>query len=457
MFLGDDFHHNGAFRLSYGFEYAAMMEAGKDVQQFKFDQHDTFEWFLELGPLSAANSRHLHGKIPTWNDFAGHPNYDAFWRKQAVALFLTRPKVPTLNVAGWWDQEDFYGPLKIYETWERNDSSGLSTVVVGPWNHGGWSRGIGDRLGPIKFDQPTAWQFREKIEVPFFAHYLKDRPLDLDKDLGQVESDGKAGSARLPEVISFRTGANVWKSYDHWPPKAATARKLFLREGGRLAFEPPPAASAGDGGLPFDEYISDPARPVPYYRRPISALYLNAQWPEWLVQDQRFVHLRPDVLSYETEPLAQDVDVTGPVLARLFASTSGTDSDWIVKLIDVYPEDAPQPLAGYQLMIANDVFRGRFRKSYEYPEPIVAGQVAEYAVDLHWTDHRFAKGHKIMVQIQSTWFPLIDRNPQKFVPNIFEAKASDYQTASQRVYRVPGRATHLELSIIPSGKRGEPD
>jgi uncharacterized protein len=175
------------------------------------------------------------------------------------------------------------------------------------------------------------------------------------------------------------------------------------------------------------------------------------------VQDQRFVHLRPDVLSYETEPLAQDVDVTGPVLARLFASTSGTDSDWIVKLIDVYPEDAPQPLAGYQLMIANDVFRGRFRKSYEHPEPLVPGEVAEFAVDLHWTDHRFAKGHKIMVQIQSTWFPLIDRNPQKFVPNIFEAKASDYQTASQRVYRVPGRATHLELSVIPSGKRGEPD
>ena len=209
MFLGDDFHHNGAFRLSYGFEYAAMMEAGKDVQQFKFDQHDTFEWFLDLGPLSAANARHLHGKIPTWNDFAGHPNYDPFWHKQAVALFLTRLKVPTLNVAGWWDQEDFYGPLKIYETWEKNDSSGLNTVVVGPWNHGGWSRGIGDRLGPIKFDQPTAWQFREKIQLPFFAHYLKDRPLNLDKEIGQVESDGNngaSGHATFPEVVSFRTG-----------------------------------------------------------------------------------------------------------------------------------------------------------------------------------------------------------------------------------------------------------
>jgi uncharacterized protein len=453
MFLGDDFHHNGAFRLSYGFEYAAMMEAGKDVQQFKFNQHDTFEWFLELGPLSSANSRYLHGKIPTWNDFAGHPNYDSFWRKQAVALFLTPPKVPTLSVAGWWDQEDFYGPLKIYETWEKHDTSGLNTVVVGPWNHGGWSRGIGDRLGPIKFDKPTAWQFREKIEVPFFAHYLKDRPLELDLDLVVVDASGKSGvadRARLPEVISFRTGANAWKAYDHWPPRAAVARKLYLRERGRLAFEPA-LAETGDNGTLFDEYISDPSRPVPYYRRPISPLYLNAQWPEWLVQDQRFVHLRPDVLSYETEPLTENLDVTGPVLAHLFASTSGTDSDWIVKLIDVYPEDAPQPMAGYQLMIANDVFRGRFRNSYEHPEPIVAGQVEQYAVDLHWVDHRFAKGHKIMVQIQSTWFPLIDRNPQTFVPNIFEATASDYQTASQRVYHSAGKPTHLELSVMPAG------
>ncbi len=456
MFLGDDFHHNGAFRLSYGFEYAAMMETGRNVQQFKFDQHDSFEWFLDLGPLSAANTRYFHGKIPTWNDFAGHPNYDAFWQKQAVARFLTGPKVPTLNVAGWWDQEDFYGPLKIYETWEKQDSSGRNTLVVGPWNHGGWSRGVGDRLGPIKFDKPTAWQFREKIQAPFFAHYLKDRPIDLDQDLGLRETKEKAEATApngLPEVISFRTGANVWKSYDRWPPRGASTRKLFLREGGRLAFEPPRAAPAGEERPNFDEYISDPGRPVPYYPRPISPLYANSQWTEWLVQDQRFAHLRPDVLSYETEPLAQDLDVAGTVLARLFASTSGTDCDWIVKLIDVYPEDAPEPFAGYQLMIANDVFRARFRTSFERPEPVVSGQVEEYPIDLHWTDHSFRKGHKILVQIQSTWFPLIDRNPQKFVPNIFDAKATDYQTASQRVYRAPGRATHLELSVMPGTEK----
>jgi putative CocE/NonD family hydrolase len=455
MFLGDDFHHNGAFRLSYGFEYAAMMEAGKDVQQFKFDQHDTFEWFLDLGPLSTANARYLHGKIPTWNDFVSHHSYDAFWQKQAAAHFLTRPKVPTLNVAGWWDQEDFYGPLKIYDTWEKHDPSGLNTLVVGPWNHGGWSRGIGDRLGPIKFDQPTAWQFREKIEVPFFAHFLKDKPIALDKEITGPATGvkGKANAqGGFPEVISFRTGANVWKTYDQWPPRTAIARKLYLRAGSRLSFEAPGASSTGGEPAPgFDEYISDPSRPVPYYPRPISALYLNSQWPEWLVQDQRFAHMRPDVISYETEPLAEDVDIAGPVLARLFASTSGTDCDWIVKLIDVYPEDAPQPLSGYQLMIANDVFRGRFRHSFEHPAPITAGQVEEYAIDLHRTDHRFKKGHKIMVQIQSTWFPLIDRNPQTFVPNIFEAKATDYRSATQRVYRTTGKATHLEVSVIPTG------
>jgi uncharacterized protein len=455
MFLGDDFHHNGAFRLSYGFEYAAMMEAGRDVQQFKFDQHDTFEWFLDLGPLSAANSRYLHGKVPTWNDCTSHPNYDSFWRKQAVALFLTRPKVPTLSVAGWWDQEDFYGPLKIYETWEKNDSTGLNTVVVGPWNHGGWSRGIGDRLGPIKFDQPTAWQFREKIEVPFFAHYLKDRPLSLEKEFGRVHLDGSAGAVgrvSLPEVISFRTGANKWRAYDHWPPRAATARKLYLHAGGRLAFKPPPAAETGDGGAIFDEYISDPSRPVPYYRRPISPLYLNSQWPEWLVQDQRFVHLRPDVLSYETEPLTEDLDVTGPVLARLFASTSGTDSDWIVKLIDVYPETMPSRpgMGGYELAISMDIFRGRYRTSFEHPESVASNKPLVYRFGLPTVNHVFEPGHRIMVQIQSSWFPLYDRNPQTFVPNIFLAKPGDYQKATQRVYRTGANATFIDLPVVPA-------
>jgi putative CocE/NonD family hydrolase len=449
MFLGDDFHHNGAFRLSYGLEYVARMESTKGMKFFEFDRHDTYEWFLALGSLPNADARYFHGKLPTWNDFVHHPNYDRFWQRQAVERCLRRPRVPTLNVAGWWDQEDFYGPLKIYETWEKQDSGHLSTIVVGPWNHGGWSAGVGDRLGPIKFEAPTAWQFREKIQRPFFAHYLKDRPLELDKavmDAQPGQGDTSTGRDRFPEVMSFRTGANEWKTYDHWPPRDSTTRRLYLRTGGRLAFEPPPAPDGRDGE--YDEYVSDPSRPVPYYPRPIAPLYSNRQWTEWLVQDQRFVHLRPDVLSYESEPLERDLDVVGPVVVQLIASTSGTDSDWIVKLIDVYPDSPNGTLAGYQLMIADEVFRARFRKSFERPEPVRPGHAEHYPINLHWVDHRFKKGHKIMVQIQSTWFPLIDRNPQNYVPNIFEARASDYTAATQRVYRTPGRATHLELPVI---------
>jgi putative CocE/NonD family hydrolase len=457
MFLGDDFHHNGAFRLSYGFEYAAMMETVKGVEVFKFDRHDTFEWYLSLRPLSSANARYLHEKIPTWNDFVQHPNYDSFWRSRAVAPHLSQTKVPTLNVAGWWDQEDFYGPIKIYETWEKQDTGRVNMLVVGPWNHGGWSNGFGDRLGPINFGSPTAWQYREKIQVPFFAHYLKDRPAHLADDL--VPRDSKGGKDRsmsdgFPEVLSFRTGADTWKAYDCWPPTGSSTRRLYLREGGKLSFDPPGPAPAGtnsqgDGCVGCDEYVSDPARPVPYYQRPISPHYADQRWAEWLVQDQRFAHLRPDVLSYETEPLTEDLDVAGPVIGRLFASTSGTDSDWIVKLIDVYPETQSGPLAGYQLTVAGDVLRARFRKSFERPEPLIPDRREEFRIDLRWTDHRFRKGHKIMVQVQSTWFPLIDCNPQTFVPNIFEAKASDYVTTKQRIFRLEGSASHLELSVPP--------
>jgi putative CocE/NonD family hydrolase len=427
MFLGDDFHHNGAFRLSYGFEYAALMETSKVNSPFSLNRHDTFEWYLELGPLSNANARHLKGRIPTWNDFVEHPSYDSFWRRQAVASLLDRPTVPTLTVAGWWDQEDFYGPLKVYETFERRDPEHKNFLVVGPWNHGGWASGAGDRLGSIEFGSPTGKHFRAKIQAPWFSAYLKDR-----------------GSKAFSEAMTFRTGADTWQSYDRWPPREANPRRLYARQGGRLAFEPPPADEEDAG---FDSYVSDPDHPVPYRPRPISATYAGADWTRWLVQDQRFVHLRPDVLSYETESLAEDLTLAGAVTARLFASTSGSDSDWIVKLIDVYPEDDPK-LPGYQLMIANDVFRGRFRKSFDQPDAIESDRVLDYTIDLHWNDHCFRKGHKIMMQVQSTWFPLIDRNPQTFVPNIFKAERRDFRTATQRVFRAPGHATHLELDVI---------
>ncbi len=431
MYLGDDFHHNGAFRLSYGFEYAAMMETSKVSEQFTFDLYDTYEWYLKLGPLSNVNDKYLHGKIPTWNDFVEHPNYDEFWQRQAFPRQTGEVRVPTLNVAGWWDQEDFYGPVRIYKTLEKNDPRHLNFLVAGPWNHGGWGGGEGKKLGRVDFESATGQYFREKVQAPFFAHYLKDKG-----QLGQ------------PEALVFETGSNKWMSYDQWPPREGRERKLYFHSGGRLSFETPSA----EGDREFDSYVSDPAHPVPYRPRPIEPTYFpgGSGWYTWLLEDQRFANARPDVLSWGTEPLAEDLVVSGDISAHLFASTTGSDSDWIAKLIDVYPEQyAKDPkMGGYQLMIANDVLRGRFRKSFEKPEAITPGQVNEYVIDLHGNSHRFLKGHRIMVQVQSTWFPVIDRNPQKFVENIFKAKESDYQPATQRVFRSKRFASHLAIPVL---------
>lgn len=431
MYLGDDFHHNGAFRLSYGFEYAARMETTKEETSFRFDRYDTYEWYLRLGPLSNVNEKYLFGKIPTWNDYVAHPNYDAFWRKQAMAPYLDRVTVPALHVAGWWDQEDFYGPQKVYETLEPLDGRHMSFFVAGPWNHGGWARSGRSSLGKINFGSDTAKYYQERIEAPFFAHFLKGR-----------------GGWEIPEAVTFETGTNAWQVYDEWPPRRLTEdRNLYFREDGRLSFEAPVL----DAGGAFDSYVSDPARPVPYRPRPIEATYdeRGSGWGAWLVGDQRFAHLRPDVLSWETGPLAENITVTGRIGARLFASTSGSDSDWVVKLIDVYPEDFPDEpaMGGYQLMIASEVLRGRFRSSFEKPEPLVPDRVTDFAIDLHGADHRFLKGHRIMVQVQSTWFPLIDRNPQTYVENIFLAKASDYRQATQRVFRSKAYPSHIVLPV----------
>ena len=430
MFLGDDFHHNGAFRLSYGFEYAVLTEASDTNAQFTFDRYDTFDWYLALGALSNVNARYLHGSLPSWNDFVAHPNYDAFWRRQAIGPYLTRVTEPTLNVGGWWDQEDFYGPLKIYELLERHDSLNRNFLVVGPWNHGGWARGPGNKLGNIGFGANTGEYFRDSVQAAFFAHYLKDKPLDL------------------PEALTFEVGANRWMRSDAWPPRTSRARDLYFAPAGRLSFERPPLERAPSA---FDSYVSDPAHPVPYRARPIEPTYYpkGSGWYTWLLQDQRFVQGRPDVLSWETEPLAEDVVVRGDIVAHLFAATTGSDADWIVKLIDVYPEDHPTDpkLGGYELMVANDVFRGRYRNSFERPEPIVPNAVVEYVVDLHTQDYRFLRGHRIMVQVQSTWFPIIDRNPQTYVPNIFLAKDSDYRTATHRIYRSVRYPSHITLTV----------
>ena len=435
MFLGDDFHHNGAFRLSYGFEYSFALETSNIVSNFDFDRYDTYQWYLRLGALSNADAKYFHGKLPTWNNFVSHPNYDQFWQQQALINQIKRATVPIMHVAGWWDQEDFYGPLKAYEVLEKTDTNHLNYLVVGPWNHGGWNRLTGDKLGAIDFGSPTSQYYRANILRPWFAYHLKDQ-----------------GKLNQPEAVTFETGSNRWASFDAWPPKTnITPRKLYFNANGKLSFEPPTPGTQPQS----DSYVSDPARPVPYRQRPIEPTYNPAnqggsRWSTWLVEDQRFVENRPDVLTWETELLKEDVVIAGNIVAHLFASTSGTDSDWVVKLIDVYPESYPKDpkMGGYQLMVANEIFRGRFRRSFTNPEPVPANQVIEYQIDLHSGNHAFLKGHRIMVQVQSTWFPLYDRNPQKFVPNIFLAKESDFQRTTQRVFRSGKHSSHIALPVV---------
>jgi putative CocE/NonD family hydrolase len=427
-YLGDDFFHNGAFRQSYGYEYAKSMESSKENTDVSIEG-DAYDWYLRFGSL-AKLTEETEGKLPTWNAFVAHSNYDDFWKARGAGNYLKQTSVATLVVGGWWDQEDYYGALKTYETLEKRDQDHKNFVVLGPWNHGGWNGG-GSSLGAIKFDTSTGLYFRSQIQAPWFAYYLKGK-----------------GNRNEAEAVTFQTGSNKWTSWDRWPPKEAVSRNLFLRSSKRLSFDKPAAKSEPE----FDSYVSDPANPVPYRKRPIQATYdsRGSGWYTWLVADQRFLKDRSDVLSWQSEVLDSDLVVAGDIVAHLFASTTGTDSDWVVKLIDVYPDDYPQDrsMAGYQLMIVDEIFRGRFRESFEKPTPIVSGNVNEYVIDLHSGNHCFKKGHRIMVQVQSTWFPLYDRNPQKFVENIFKAEASDYQIATQRVYESSRYPSSVTLPVI---------
>jgi putative CocE/NonD family hydrolase len=429
LFKIDDFYHNGAFRLSYSFEYAYYVDFAKENSLFSFDKYDTYDWYLSLGPLSNVNKKYFHDSLPSWNNYVTHLNFDDFWKKQSLVYHLRIPTVPILHVAGWWDQEDFCGPITAYETLEKNDKENKNFIAIGPWNHGGWQGGSGESLGSINFGSPTGEKFRKEIQAPFFAYYLKGK-----------------GNGHFSEAVTFQTGSNIWKSYDEWPPVNTTRiRNLYFGSNGRLSFDIP------NENVAFDEYLSDPSHPVPYRPRPVESTYgPGSRWYTWLVEDQRFVHNRPDVASWETETLTEDIELTGNLLADIFASTSGTDGDWVVKLIDVYPEiylENPD-MGGYQLMIADDVLRGRFRNSFSIPEPVKPNEVNEYKIDLHAINHVFKKDHKIMVQIQSTWFPIIDRNPQKFVPNIFEVKEIDFIKAQQKIYRSSKYPSHIKLPVV---------
>ena len=447
QWMNDDDHRFGALRESYDFEYAVMEQADKNKNtHFDFETYDTYQWYLDLGPLSNINAKYLHGSIPYWKSSVEHPDYDDFWKKEAWVSQLHASTVPNLNVAGFWDQEDPWGPWQIFRHAEENDPQHTNFMVAGPWFHGEWQTAKGDGIGLIPFGgHETAREFRENIEAPFFRYYLH----------GQ-------GVKPAWQATTFQTGSNTWRTYAAWPPPEATLTKLYLHADGTLSFTAPDAAKEGPS---YREYISDPANPVPYRQRPISPTYPAGDWRTWEVADQRFVDGRPDVLSFVSVPLDHDLTVTGPLAANLYASTSGRDSDFVVKLIDVYPQDAqknawnpddgPKPgqyaqsLNGYELPVAMEVRRGRYLASYEKPSALTPNQPTEWSIPLRDHDHVFLKGHRIMVQIQSTWFPVIDRNPQTFVPSIYQATATDFVPATQRIYCSPDLPSHLVLPVVP--------
>jgi hypothetical protein len=426
--MGDDFFHQGAFRMSYGLEYAYSVESSKSGADFDVGVYDMYDWYLRQGTLEQITAT-MGNKLPSWRTFVEHPAYDAFWQAKAVERVWTKTTVPTLTVGGFWDQEDFFGPIAIYKALEPNDTQALNRIVIGPWNHGQWGRGDGGALDQVNFKSPAGRYFREKIQAPFFAFYLKDK-----------------GALPVGEATVFESGANAWRTYTSWPPKDAATTSLYLHPEGKLSFDPPRTGAA------FTSYVSDPDHPVPYRPRPIQPTYCpcGSNWSTWLVADQRFVDGRPDVATWVGDPLTADVVVAGNVMAHLQASTTGGDADWVVKLIDVYPDSVPNDvkMGGYELMVSSDIMRGRYRRSFERPEPIAPNVVLEYTVDLHQQAYRFLKGHRMMVQVQSTWFPLYDRNPQTFVPNIFRAKPGDFVAATERIYHTTQFASRVDVDIV---------
>ncbi len=435
--MGDDWFHNGAFRqemTSYVYTQEASRSSNLDWWSGYYDDYSEF---LDAG--SAGEMGRIHGldQLGFWNKLTAHPAYDAFWQGQALDKILARQglSVPTLLVDGLWDQEDIYGAPAVWRAVHPGDTGHLLHLAMGPWRHGG-SNGDGSALGPIHFDGDTGAWFRRHVLLPFLDQYLKEGVAD----------------ARTPPVLAYETGADIWQHYDTWPQSCAhgcpaASRPLYLTPGAGLAFDKP-----ADARHPFDEYVSDPAHPVPYRIRPDRSIYAkDSTWRNWLVDDQREFSTRPDVLTYTSAVLSAPVRVAGAPVAHLFAATSGTDADWVIKLIDLYPDEvASQPeLGGYQLMMAADILRGRYRSDFAKPAPIEPGKVLPYTLALPQVNHTFMAGHRIMVQIQSSWFPLYDRNPQSYVANIFFAKAGDYRRATQRIYHAPDAASFVDLPVIP--------
>ncbi|HXR34236.1 MAG TPA: CocE/NonD family hydrolase [Verrucomicrobiae bacterium] len=435
LYMGDDAYHNGAFMLEANFGFYVIFKprteiapAPEEWPHFDYGTTDGYDFYLQAGTLANLRNRYLKGHSGYWDDQVNHPNYDDWWKARNISAFMKNVHCAVLAVGGWFDAEDLVGPGKVFQAVARFNPDTPDTLVMGPWVHGGWAHTEGDHLGDVGFAGKHSPLFNDNVLLPFFRQYLKGD-----------------GNANLPRALMFETGTNVWRRYDSWPPKNTIPRSLYLHSGGQLSFDPP-AESTGS----FDEYVSDPAHPVPFVNFPalgVPQTYMDA--------DQRFAAKRPDVLTYQTAPLDEDITVSGAVAPRLWVSTSGTDSDYVVKLIDVYPDDFPNPdpsskevkMGGYEQLVRGEPFRGKFRNTFERPEPFLPGQPTALNFALPDINHTFRRGHRIMVQIQSTWFPLVDRNPQKFL-NIPEASEADFQKATERVYHSKSNASALILSVL---------
>ena len=444
-FVGDDFHHNGALFLPHAFNFYSRFgqprpkPTTKGPDRFDYGTADGYRFYLDAGPLSNLDAKYLKGQVAFWKDVMQHETYDDFWKARNLRPHLKGIKPAVMTVGGWFDAEDLFGALETYKWTEKQSPGGTNTLVMGPWYHGGWSRAEGDLLGDVRFDASTSRYYRDSIELPFFRRYLKG-----------------AADAAPAEAHVFETGRNQWHALPAWPPTGVDPRTLFFHAGGRLSFEAPGEAEASDS------YESDPRRPVPF----IEDVEIGMT-REYMVADQRFASRRPDVLVYQTEPLEEDLTLAGPLVASLFVSTSGTDSDWVVKLIDVYPDDAPDPsptplpsptpepslnprytrMGGYQQLVRGEPFRGKFRNSFERPEPFTPSAPAKVEFTLPDVFHTFRRGHRVMVQVQSSWFPLVDLNPQTFT-NIREAKPEDFKPATQHVYRSRAQPSGLRVPVL---------
>ena len=435
-FTGDDFHHNGALLLPHAFNFLYAFgqprpePAPSDRKAFDHKTPDGYKFFLDLGPMYNANERYMKNNVQFWTDMMKHPNYDEFWQSRNLRPHLKNIQPLVLTIGGFYDAENLYGALQVFRNVEQQGFAKGNRIVMGPWSHGGWSRDAGASLGDISFNAKTSEWYREKVELPYFKFILKDGP-----------------DPKLPKALMFESGSNVWRRYDAWPPAESLAKQLYFHANGKLSFSP----QTETGSLAFDEFASDPARPVPYIPQ-----VSNRMTREYMVMDQRHASTRPDVQVYVTEELAEDVVIAGPVTPSVFFSTTGSDADVIVKLIDVFPNDFPDPtpnprgvvMGGYQMMVRGDVFRARFRDGYSTPKPFVAGKPEKVEWKLPDVNHSFRRGHRIMVQVQSTWFPLVDRNPQKFVPNINEARELDFQKSVHRIWRSREMPSSLIVTVL---------